>query len=87
MSYRVAAIEVQMITNGEVITNGEGGLGFAKAKGGLARIKHAQDFLQVSRSKVYLLMKSGELPSVKLGKNRRIPWAALYALLDRSRAD
>lgn len=55
---------------------------------GLARIADAQAFLQVSRTTVYLLMDSGELAYVKLGRNRRIPWASLCGLVERlSRTD
>jgi excisionase family DNA binding protein len=50
----------------------------------LATVKEAARFLRVSVAKLYELMKSGELPSVKLGKSRRIAWAELEALLQRS---
>lgn len=42
----------------------------------------AKDFLHVSRSKLYLLMASGELPYVKLGKSRRVRMAALLSLIE-----
>jgi len=37
--------------------------------------------LAVSRSKVYQMMDRGELPYVKLGKNRRIPVDAVKSLV------
>lgn len=50
---------------------------------GLARIDEAVSFLGLSRSKVYALMASGELPVVRIGRNRRIPRRALAALAER----
>lgn len=44
---------------------------------GLATVKQAEQFLSVSRAKVYSLMDAGELRYAKLGKSRRIPWQAL----------
>jgi excisionase family DNA binding protein len=37
--------------------------------------------LQVGKTKVYELIKSGELPSVLIGKSRRVPVAALEAFI------
>jgi excisionase family DNA binding protein len=48
----------------------------------LLSLDEAKDFLNVSRSKLYLLMESGELPYVKLGKCRRVRMAALLALIE-----
>ena len=39
--------------------------------------------LRISRAKVYQMMASGELPSIKLGGNRRIRLSALRAYIDR----
>ena len=48
--------------------------------GGFASLTDAGKFLSVSRSTLYELMQSGELPRAKLGaKSVRIPWAALRA--------
>jgi excisionase family DNA binding protein len=47
------------------------------AGGGLASVLEAARFLAVSRAKVYSMMDARELPSVKLGKCRRIPREAL----------
>jgi excisionase family DNA binding protein len=48
----------------------------------LLDLDEAEDFLRVSRSKLYTLMSSGELPFVKLGRSRRVRMAALMALID-----
>src|SRR5262245_45212515 len=47
----------------------------------LLDILEASAFLRVSRSKIYLLMRSGELPYVKLGKCRRVSMMALRELV------
>jgi len=43
----------------------------------LVRVEEAARILSLGRSKKYELLESGELPSVKCGKVRRIPLAAL----------
>jgi excisionase family DNA binding protein len=53
------------------------------APNGLARVLEAAQFLSVSRSKVYAMMDGGDLPYVKLGKSRRIPWVEVLKLVDR----
>lgn len=40
---------------------------------GLMTIPQAADFLSISRGLVYQLLRRGELPSVKIGRLRRIP--------------
>jgi excisionase family DNA binding protein len=50
---------------------------------GLETIEGARQFLRLSRSAIYQLMESGELPFVKLGKARRIPRKALVDLANR----
>jgi excisionase family DNA binding protein len=45
---------------------------------GFADVATAAAFLGISRSKVYMLMESGELPYAKFGKCRRIPRRALH---------
>jgi excisionase family DNA binding protein len=47
---------------------------------GLQRISEAARFLGVSRSLVYKLIRAGQLPTVKLGKSRRVPVRAVRAL-------
>jgi excisionase family DNA binding protein len=44
---------------------------------GFDDVATSANFLQISRSKVYMLMESGELPYAKFGKCRRIPRRAL----------
>ena len=41
------------------------------------------DQLGVKRSNLWKMMASGEIPSVKIGKLRRIPFAALKAWVER----
>lgn len=43
----------------------------------LLRIDEAADVLGLSRSKVYQLAASGLIPSIKIGRSRRIPAAGL----------
>jgi excisionase family DNA binding protein len=43
--------------------------------------------LGIGRSSLYLLMQSGELASVRIGRSRRIPVAALDELVNRLRDD
>lgn len=43
--------------------------------------EEAAQALRVGRSKVYDLMRSGELPSVKLGGSRRVSLTALTAFV------
>lgn len=38
--------------------------------------------LQISRSKVYELMAEGSLPSVQIGRSRRVPHARLLQYLE-----
>jgi excisionase family DNA binding protein len=47
---------------------------------GLASIPEAADFLGISRGKLYSMMDKGEIKFCKLGKSRRVPWAALKKL-------
>ncbi len=45
----------------------------------LLRVDEAAKLLQVGRNKVYELVASGELPSVRIGRQLRIPAEALRA--------
>lgn len=47
----------------------------------LVRPENAAMALGISRSKVYELMASGRLQSVKIGRSRRIPMEALLAFV------
>jgi len=47
---------------------------------GLERVSQAAKFLGISRSKLYRLIESGVLPSVRLGRSRRIPIRAVREL-------
>jgi excisionase family DNA binding protein len=49
----------------------------------LHKAEQAAEFLNVSRSTVYGLLRTGELRSVKIGKSRRIPHAALVEYVER----
>ncbi len=51
---------------------------------GLVNVVEAAKFLGLSRSKIYQMMDRQELRYAKLGKNRRIPRAALLELAARS---
>jgi excisionase family DNA binding protein len=47
---------------------------------GLQRIAEAARFLGVSRSLVYRLINDGVLPTVRIGRSRRIPIRAVIEL-------
>jgi excisionase family DNA binding protein len=49
---------------------------------GLQRVSEAARFLGVSRSLVYRLINSGVLPSVRIGRNRRLPVRAVRLLAE-----
>ena len=49
----------------------------------LLRVSEAAELLSVARSKAYVMVQSGELPSVRLGKSLRVPAAALTAFVER----
>ena len=44
----------------------------------------AARYISVTRATIYNLLNSGRLPSTKIGRSRRIPVAALRALIDES---
>ena len=48
----------------------------------LLRPEQAAEWLNIGRSKVYELMRSGQLQSVQIGACRRIPKAALIDYVD-----
>jgi len=43
----------------------------------LLRLEEAAQILKLSRATLYKLIATGQIPSVKLGRSRRIPAAAL----------
>ena len=47
----------------------------------LLRPEDAAEVLSIGRSAIYELMKPGELPSVKIGRSRRITVAAVEEFL------
>ena len=49
--------------------------------------EQAADLLNVSRSAIYELMRSGELESIKIGRSRRIPASAISDFVERQRAE
>jgi excisionase family DNA binding protein len=49
--------------------------------------EHAADRLDVGRTTVYALMARGELRSVKIGRSRRVPAAALEEYVTRLVSD
>lgn len=54
---------------------------------GLASVEQAMSFLHVSRVALYKLIGSGQLPSLKLGRSRRVPWQELHRLASPVAAD
>jgi excisionase family DNA binding protein len=50
---------------------------------GLAKVKEAAAYLNVSVAKLYLIMDTNELHFVKIGKSRRIAWKALEEFIER----
>jgi excisionase family DNA binding protein len=49
---------------------------------GLLRVEEAAEWLGLSRTKAYELVYRGTLPSVTIGRSRRVPVAALQAFVD-----
>jgi excisionase family DNA binding protein len=52
---------------------------------GLCTVGDAAKFLAIGRARIYELLASGELSSIKIGRSRRIAWADLYDLIERNR--
>lgn len=53
----------------------------------LLRPSEAAEAIGIGRSKVYELLASGELPSVRIGCSVRVPVDALRAWIDRQLAE
>ncbi len=49
--------------------------------------ENAAEILSVGRTKVYQLMATGELRSVRIGKCRRVPMAAVLELVQQLEGD
>lgn len=49
----------------------------------LVRVSEAAELLSVARSKAYVMVQTGELPSVRLGKSVRVPVSALREYVER----
>ena len=49
----------------------------------LLRVEDVAELLGIGRTRVYLLIKCGDLDSVKIGGSRRVPSTALQRYLDR----
>lgn len=58
----------------------------AKQPRGLYRPEDAAEFLSLSRTALYALLKSGELSSVKIGSRRRVTAEALEDYVARLQA-
>ena len=45
---------------------------------GLARVAEACAYLKISRTKMYEMLRNGDLPYTMVGCHKRIPWTAIY---------
>jgi excisionase family DNA binding protein len=48
----------------------------------LLRVEEAAEMLGIGRSKAYAMVLTGELPSVKIGRCRRVPLSAVHAWIE-----
>ena len=53
----------------------------------LLRVEEAARVLSLGRSKTYQLVLDGQIPSVSIGKSRRVPAAALQRWIERKAAE
>jgi excisionase family DNA binding protein len=51
------------------------------------KVEDAADRLSLGRAKTWQLVMSGEIPSLTIGRSRRIPAAALREWVERRQAD
>jgi len=49
----------------------------------LMRIPEVAEHLSLSKGKVWQLVYSGEIPSIKIDKSRRVAWGALQSWLEK----
>lgn len=54
---------------------------------GLLRVEEAAAWLGLGRTKTYELVARGELPSVCIGRSRRVPLSALQTFVERLALD
>jgi len=54
---------------------------------GLLRVEEAAEWLGLGRTKTYELVARGELPSVCIGRSRRVPLSALLSFVERLAVD
>ncbi|MGP8179164.1 MAG: helix-turn-helix domain-containing protein [Steroidobacteraceae bacterium] len=52
----------------------------------LVRAEQAAEMIAVSRATMYLMIRRGDIPSLKIGNLRRVPVGALRAHIDRQLA-
>jgi excisionase family DNA binding protein len=53
----------------------------------LLREEDVRKALKLSRSKVYQMIASGELPAIRIGRSVRVPASALRSWIERQTAD
>ena len=53
----------------------------------LLTVEDAARVLSIGRSRLYMLLRSGEIESVSLGRSRRIPAAAIQTYVDALREE
>jgi excisionase family DNA binding protein len=53
----------------------------------LLRPEVAADRLSLSRARVYELLATGQIESIKIGRSRRIPVSALVRFIERQREE
>jgi len=51
------------------------------------KVEEGAQKLSISRAKMFELLKTGEIESIKIGRSRRIPSEALVAYIERLTAD
>ena len=49
----------------------------------LLKVEEAADLLSLGRSKVWQLIQDGRLETVRIGRARRVPYAAVRALVEQ----
>jgi excisionase family DNA binding protein len=48
----------------------------------LFTVEEVAEILRIGRSSVFVMIKRGELKSVKIGRNRRVPLESIHALVN-----